>query len=542
MKKKFTYLKVFLSLVFFTMASISHAQNDGIAIRNNVGNLPAYNPQAPVVGNANVVITSDLGRDIPVTYKNATSFDDGSNKYVILGAAAFGTGSIEFKAPAGLGTLTYSIETKTSKEPVVYINGVKTTMVTDVATTLNLKGVVTIKFANESANPAEGVIVKSLKWTDYDTADQISTINNAGALPAYNPQAPVVGDDNVTIKSDMGRDIAAAYKKATAYNDGTNTYVILGAAYFGTGSITFSVPAGLGTLRYSIDTDTSIEPVVYINGVKTSMKTDQETTLDLTGAVTIKFANESADPAKAVIVKRIKWTDYASDQIATIDNAGKLPAYNPQAPVVGDDNVIIQSNLGRDVAVSYTKATAFFDGSNTYVILGAAVFGSGTIQFKAPAGLGSLRYSIDTDTSIEPVVYINGVKTSMTTDTDLQLNMTGVVTIKFANESADPAKAVIVKRIKWTDFKGFPTGVSEMNNFKAEVYPNPTNGKLYINFGQELSNARLIIYNVNGTVVENKILSGSRITYDLSKNRTGIYFVKVISGEKSFVNKVILTK
>jgi hypothetical protein len=70
-------------------------------------------------------------------------------------------------------------------------------------------------------------------------------------------------------------------------------------------------------------------------------------------------------------------------------------------------------------------------------------------------------------------------------------------------------------------------GLNEHNSQVIQVYPNPTNGILNINLGQESDNAHVVITNVLGEQVYADNLSGST-SHELSLDQaTGIYFVNV---------------
>lgn len=83
------------------------------------------------------------------------------------------------------------------------------------------------------------------------------------------------------------------------------------------------------------------------------------------------------------------------------------------------------------------------------------------------------------------------------------------------------------------------------NDFNTEggikTYPNPTNGKLYLEFDNNIiPDFRLQIHSLNGQVLKHKILNKEKIQeLDISDLPEGIYFLQFINEKNSFVKKVV---
>ena len=76
--------------------------------------------------------------------------------------------------------------------------------------------------------------------------------------------------------------------------------------------------------------------------------------------------------------------------------------------------------------------------------------------------------------------------------------------------------------------------------FSGLIYPNPTEGKLYIN-NPSKDNFSFEIYSIDGKLVARKLnISGETTMFDMSGFARGVYFVAVKSPEKSQNHKVIL--
>ncbi len=90
-----------------------------------------------------------------------------------------------------------------------------------------------------------------------------------------------------------------------------------------------------------------------------------------------------------------------------------------------------------------------------------------------------------------------------------------------------------------------PTEVENTSNLGKDVivYPNPTTGIINIQKGQQIQNATIEIYDLNGKLIIKKQLLSDISTVDLANNQTGIYFYNIIIENKIIDNgKIILNK
>jgi len=82
--------------------------------------------------------------------------------------------------------------------------------------------------------------------------------------------------------------------------------------------------------------------------------------------------------------------------------------------------------------------------------------------------------------------------------------------------------------------EGFMIGIEESSHSKQYLFPNPTTGKINIEF----QNVKMIyIADQIGKIIEK---TNNSSVIDLSNNPRGIYFIKVITDRESFVEKVVL--
>ena len=85
-----------------------------------------------------------------------------------------------------------------------------------------------------------------------------------------------------------------------------------------------------------------------------------------------------------------------------------------------------------------------------------------------------------------------------------------------------------------------PLSIKEQASINFEIYPNPTNGTLYLN-GIFNNNTELICMNVLGDIVYKELLVGinKEWTIDFSFLPTGVYSIKVSNAEGTAIKKFI---
>ncbi len=95
------------------------------------------------------------------------------------------------------------------------------------------------------------------------------------------------------------------------------------------------------------------------------------------------------------------------------------------------------------------------------------------------------------------------------------------------------------------DFTVDGVGVQENNYSNLNVYPNPTNGMLNVNFDVEkASDVKVIVSDINGQVVYQDNLNTLNGSYnnsiDLSNQAKGVYMLSIVSSKGKTVKKIVL--
>jgi len=82
--------------------------------------------------------------------------------------------------------------------------------------------------------------------------------------------------------------------------------------------------------------------------------------------------------------------------------------------------------------------------------------------------------------------------------------------------------------------------------FNFDVYPNPTTGEVFIDIDLENnSTVNIEITDISGKIIRTKTITdilNSSISFDLSNERSGVYFCKILTNTKTITKKIILTK
>jgi len=84
-----------------------------------------------------------------------------------------------------------------------------------------------------------------------------------------------------------------------------------------------------------------------------------------------------------------------------------------------------------------------------------------------------------------------------------------------------------------------PDGIGQYNVVSA-IYPNPTNGNLYINTNANMKSISIV--NVLGQVVYNKATEGTETIVDMAQFGNGIYMVNIVTENGTSVNRIIVNK
>jgi hypothetical protein len=97
--------------------------------------------------------------------------------------------------------------------------------------------------------------------------------------------------------------------------------------------------------------------------------------------------------------------------------------------------------------------------------------------------------------------------------------------------------------VKWAPLATLVGSTEDFDN--VNVYPNPTNGLVNIDFKRELTNASILVTDASGKTLVNesdlKIGKGAK-SVDLGKFPNGMYFISIESNDLKYVYKVMMKR
>jgi PKD repeat protein len=88
-------------------------------------------------------------------------------------------------------------------------------------------------------------------------------------------------------------------------------------------------------------------------------------------------------------------------------------------------------------------------------------------------------------------------------------------------------------------------GIQETGNKEIlSVYPNPSNGEVYVSFGQELNNVTVKVFDLQGKTLFSRhyshLKTGSIKINSLTKLQPGVYFMEVWNNRHQFRKKILI--
>ena len=96
-----------------------------------------------------------------------------------------------------------------------------------------------------------------------------------------------------------------------------------------------------------------------------------------------------------------------------------------------------------------------------------------------------------------------------------------------------------VTTLSGNDF--YPVGISNLiNNDNINIFPNPTNGELYISTKSAMAETLQVFNSLGGLIKEQNFTYDTKV--DLSGANEGIYYVRIFSTNSCFTSKIVLTK
>ena len=150
----------------------------------------------------------------------------------------------------------------------------------------------------------------------------------------------------------------------------------------------------------------------------------------------------------------------------------------------------------------------------------------------------------DDDDPDEDIVYSI---VSNSNEEDLTATLNGKVLTLTRNHREAATATIVIRAISDDQYVDFdinviinlvPDGVAE-NSFNMSVYPNPTNGEVYITI-ENVQQFNYFIYDMVGQNVRSGVCNGSEASLDLSDLEKGVYFISASWEGNRIVKKIIV--
>jgi hypothetical protein len=231
------------------------------------------------------------------------------------------------------------------------------------------------------------------------------------------------------------------------------------------------------------------------------------------------------------------------------DNVTFVEVAAGDIPCDGRRHLVRSFDISNSKVYSYYKfsfPTLCDAGQNLFQISDIVMFHDGTV---VPNPVFNVTFTVaDGDAvAIEGAqVGFNG--TTAITDSDGMAAFTDVTAVtdgaytvsKTDFTSVDGTVTVIDEDVLVDAEINSTVGVNSEINSSFSVYPNPTNGILNLEFGQELIEGRLSIYNSTGKEVLSQELTQNNYSLDLTSYSSGVYYIKMTSVKESITKKFII--
>jgi hypothetical protein len=86
-----------------------------------------------------------------------------------------------------------------------------------------------------------------------------------------------------------------------------------------------------------------------------------------------------------------------------------------------------------------------------------------------------------------------------------------------------------------------PTMIANYQTHSLTVYPNPVDEKMTVSVDEKFVNSNYSVIETSGKVVQSGVVSSSRQTIELTSLQSGLYYIKIITGNTvlngSFIKK-----
>ena len=225
----------------------------------------------------------------------------------------------------------------------------------------------------------------------------------------------------------------------------------------------------------------------------------------------------------------------------------------------GNPTTLLASNVGTYNAITYTWTNTGTTGTSIspsptvttqYTVTGSGANGCisealSTINISPlpTLSLGATSYTICAGSST--TIIASGATTytwSNTNTTGTSISPSPIVTTQYTITGTN-ANGCTNKDTLTVVVQNCTTGIEQVSgiNNQVIVYPNPNNGIFVIESSSTMSDARYILFDINGREVLRQTING-KATIDASSLINGVYNISIISNEGTVNKRVVITR
>jgi hypothetical protein len=308
-----------------------------------------------------------------------------------------------------------------------------------------------------------------------------------------------------TVEDENTNPIENAVVNLNGYGDSTTNV---------NGQVVYTSVAAEENISYVVDASGYSSNSGTITVTENTQKSVQLMTMDNSITFNVDNGQEPLENVEIIINGRTLYTNESGTAVLDTFNGtynytmSKSHYYEASGTVeINDQDVTENVTLDRANIVEFFVSDANGSVENARVDLGTNVYytsSNGLVSFDTING--NYIYTISKDGYNEE----SGDFTIMNKDTTLNISLTEVV------------------------------GIEDHDNWNLSVYPNPTNGLIYIE-GKDLSGSQIVIRNIIGNQIVKKVIQKSRKTeIDLSGYSNGIYLLHIRKGDKNVIRKIVV--
>ncbi len=433
-----------------------------------------------------------------------------------LGAAETGTtaGSSPFTYLWSTGATTFSISNLAAGTYLVTVTDndgcTGTASATVSATTTAITSTITSTATTCGANtgsatvtPTNGIANYSYVWNSGGTTDAITGLGAGGYQVTITDANGCSGTATTNVTAPGGPSATQVTTDVTC-NGAAN------------GAINVTTTGGTGTIIYLWNPTASTEDISALPGGNYTLTITDGNNCSFTIAATV---NEPAQLMLSETHNNVLCNGGNDGSIQVTSTGGTLPYTYNSLPLIGSNltagtyavTVTDNNSCSTSISVTVTEPTAVNAQANA-TDASSAVATDGSITISATGGTPTYSYNWNPNVS--------------STSTALSLVVgTYCVTVTDNNSCTTTACGTV----------SFTSAIGNVSIDKVTLYPNPANNQIMIETNSANSKFSFSIFNIEGKLMTEQIISGGKITVDVKQLAEGFYSYQLketVSGDK----------